>query len=75
VDVDGSKAFLTLEISVRWPASVPVVTEQVRSHLRRRVNDLTGLSVEEVHIVVASSQRRRGISPDNAASHSRSAGW
>jgi uncharacterized alkaline shock family protein YloU len=53
VDVDGSKAFLTLEISVRWPASVPVVTEQVRSHLRRRVNDLTGLSVEEVHIVVA----------------------
>jgi uncharacterized alkaline shock family protein YloU len=54
---------------------VPVVTEQVRSHLRRRVNDLTGLSVEEVHIVVASSQRRRGISPDNAASHSRSAGW
>lgn len=53
VDVDGSKAFLTLEISVRWPASVPVVTEQVRSHLRRRVTDLTGLSVEEVHIVVA----------------------
>jgi uncharacterized alkaline shock family protein YloU len=53
VDVDGSKAFLTLEISVRWPASVPVVTEQVRSHLRRRVSDLTGLCVEEVHIVVA----------------------
>ncbi len=53
VAVDGSKAFLTLEISVRWPASVPVVTEQVRSHLRRRVSDLTGLCVEEVHIVVA----------------------
>ena len=53
VDVDGSKAFLTLEISVRWPASVPVVTEQVRSHLRRRVSDMTGLRVEEVHIVVA----------------------
>jgi uncharacterized alkaline shock family protein YloU len=53
VDVDGSKAFLTLEISVRWPASVPEVTEQVRGHLRRRVSDLTGLCVEEVHIVVA----------------------
>jgi uncharacterized alkaline shock family protein YloU len=53
VDVDGSKAFLTLELSVRWPASVPTVTEQVRSHLRRRVSDLTGLCVEEVHIVVA----------------------
>jgi uncharacterized alkaline shock family protein YloU len=53
VDVDGSKAFLTLEISVRWPASVPAVTDQVRSHLRSRIGHLTGLTVEEVHIVVA----------------------
>jgi uncharacterized alkaline shock family protein YloU len=53
VDVDGSKAFLTLEISVRWPASVPTVTDQVRSHLRSRIGHLTGLTVEEVHIVVA----------------------
>jgi len=53
VDVDGSKAFLNLEISVRWPASVPAVTDQVRSHLRSRVTELTGLTVEEVHIVVA----------------------
>jgi uncharacterized alkaline shock family protein YloU len=53
VDVDGSKAFLTLEISVRWPASVQTVTDQVRSHLRSRVTELTGLTVEEVHIVVA----------------------
>jgi uncharacterized alkaline shock family protein YloU len=53
VDVDGSKAFLTLEISVRWPASVLAVTDQVRSHLRRRIGELTGLTVEEVHIVVA----------------------
>ena len=53
VDVDGSKAFLTLEISVRWPASVRTVTDQVRSHLRSRVTELTGLTVEEVHIVVA----------------------
>jgi uncharacterized alkaline shock family protein YloU len=53
VDVDGSKAFLNLEISVRWPASVPAVTDQVRSHLRSRVTELTGLTIEEVHIVVA----------------------
>jgi uncharacterized alkaline shock family protein YloU len=53
VDVDGSKAFLTLELSVRWPASVPEVTDQVRSHLRSRVTELTGLTVEEVHIVGA----------------------
>ncbi len=53
VDVDGSKAFVTLELSVRWPASVPDVTAQVRSHVRDRVKELTGLDVDEVHIMVA----------------------
>ena len=53
VDVDGSKAFITLEISVRWPASVPDVAEQVRSHVRDRVRELAGLDVDEVHIVIA----------------------
>ncbi len=51
--VDGSKAFVTLEISVRWPASVPEITRQVRSHVRNRVRELTGLDVNEVHITVA----------------------
>ena len=37
VEVDGSKAFVTLEISVRWPASVPEITGQVRRHVRDRV--------------------------------------
>jgi uncharacterized alkaline shock family protein YloU len=53
VDVDGSKAYVQLEISVRWPASVPGVTAQVRRHVRDRVGELTGLDVDEVHIVVA----------------------
>lgn len=53
VDVDGSKAFVTLEISVRWPASVPDVAGQVRSHVRDRVRELAGLDVNEVHIVIA----------------------
>jgi uncharacterized alkaline shock family protein YloU len=53
VDVDGSKAFVTLEISVRWPASVPDVTAQVRSHVRDRIRELAGLDADEVHIVVA----------------------
>jgi uncharacterized alkaline shock family protein YloU len=51
--VDGSKAFVTLELAVRWPASVPEVTEQVRQHVRDRVRELAGLEVDEVHIVVA----------------------
>ncbi len=53
VEVDGSKAFVTLEISVRWPASVPEITGQVRRHVRDRVRELTGLDVDEVHITVA----------------------
>lgn len=53
VAVDGSKAFVNLEISVRWPASVPQVTGQVRQHVRDRVRELTGLDVDEIHIVVA----------------------
>jgi uncharacterized alkaline shock family protein YloU len=51
--VDGSKAFVTLELAVRWPASVPEVTEQVRQHVRDRVRELAGLEADEVHIVVA----------------------
>jgi uncharacterized alkaline shock family protein YloU len=53
VEVDGSKAFVSMEISVRWPASVLEVTEQVRHRVRDRVAELTGLQVDEVHIVVS----------------------
>jgi uncharacterized alkaline shock family protein YloU len=53
VQVDGSKAYVTLEISVRWPASIAEVTGQVRRHVQDRVRELAGLEVDEVHIVVA----------------------
>ena len=53
VQVDGSKAYVSLEIAVRWPASVAEVTGQVRRHVRDRVRELAGLDVDEVHIVVA----------------------
>lgn len=53
VEVDGTKAFVNLEISVRWPACVPEVTRQIRVRVRDRVRELTGLEVDEVHIVVA----------------------
>jgi uncharacterized alkaline shock family protein YloU len=54
VQVDGSKAYVSLEIAVRWTASVTEVTGQVRRHVRERVRELAGLEVDEVHIVVAS---------------------
>jgi uncharacterized alkaline shock family protein YloU len=53
VVVDGSKAYVTLELSVRWPAPIAEVTGQVRSHVRDRVRELAGLEVDEVHIIVA----------------------
>jgi uncharacterized alkaline shock family protein YloU len=53
VRVDGSKAYVSLEIAVRWSASVAEVTRQVRRHVRDRVRDLVGLEVDEVDIVVA----------------------
>lgn len=53
VHVDGSKAYVSLEIAVRWTASIPEVTGQVRRHVRDRVRELAGLEVDEVHIVVA----------------------
>src|ERR1051325_11165743 len=48
VDVDCSKAYVSLELSVRWPASVPEVTAQVRRHVRGRVREMAGLDVDEV---------------------------
>ena len=51
-DVDGSRAMLTLAISVRWPASIPAVSRAVREHVSSRVTQLTGLIVTEVAISV-----------------------
>ena len=53
VEVDGSKAYVSLEIAVRWPASIAEVTGHVRQHVRDRIRELAGLDVDEVHIVVA----------------------
>jgi uncharacterized alkaline shock family protein YloU len=53
VHVDGAKAYVNLEISVRWSASVAEVAGQVRRHVRDRVRELAGLQVDEVHIVVS----------------------
>jgi uncharacterized alkaline shock family protein YloU len=51
-DIDGSVVTLELVISVRWPASVPAVTQAVRERVRSRVTELTGLTVAGVTISV-----------------------
>jgi uncharacterized alkaline shock family protein YloU len=52
-EIDGRLAFLSVQLSVRWPASVPDTTAQVRQHIQERVQELTGLIVSEVRITVA----------------------
>ncbi len=50
--VDGGAVTLDLSMSVRWPMSVPEVTSAVREHVRDRVSELTGLTVDEISISV-----------------------
>jgi uncharacterized alkaline shock family protein YloU len=52
VHVDGGVTSIDLTISVRWPASIPQVTEAVRRHVRERLQALTGLTIAEVRIAV-----------------------
>ncbi|GGN94835.1 hypothetical protein GCM10010112_84530 [Actinoplanes lobatus] len=51
-EVDGDRVFVDLAISVRWPASVPQVTTDLRERLQNRLGAWTGLTVAEVDIAV-----------------------
>jgi uncharacterized alkaline shock family protein YloU len=51
-EVDGAIAHVEVVLSVRWPASIRRVTEQVRAHLRDRLYALTGLTIADVRITV-----------------------
>ena len=51
-EVDGQLGFLDVELSVRWPAPVGRVTEEVRRHLSHRISELVGLRVREVNVHV-----------------------
>src|SRR6476659_2956089 len=52
-EIDGNSTFLSMELSIRWPASVPDTAAQVRQHVRERIQELAGLTVAEVDITVA----------------------
>jgi uncharacterized alkaline shock family protein YloU len=52
-EIDGNSTFLSIELSIRWPVSVPDTTAQLRKHVRERVQELAGLTVVEVDITVA----------------------
>lgn len=45
---------IELHLAVSWPRPVGKVSEEVRRHVRERVQDLTGYAVTDVDIVVES---------------------
>lgn len=51
-EVDGTRAYLTIELSVRYPSPVAAVTEAVRATVTERLRSLAGLEAVEVDIVV-----------------------
>ena len=50
--ITGETVALEARLSATYPASVSRTTENARSHLMRRVEELTGLAVSRVDIVV-----------------------
>jgi uncharacterized alkaline shock family protein YloU len=61
--VDDDTALVEVTMTVIYPASVQQVTRQTRQHLRDRVKELTGISVQEVNITVAGMRVQRPDTP------------
>jgi uncharacterized alkaline shock family protein YloU len=51
--VDDDTATIAITMTVIYPTSVQQVTRQTRRHVRERVRDLVGITVQEVDITVA----------------------
>jgi len=50
--VSGSVAAVHLDLAVRYPAPVLELASELREHVRSRVRDLTGITIENVDIEV-----------------------
>ncbi|WP_233223861.1 Asp23/Gls24 family envelope stress response protein [Amycolatopsis sp. CA-128772] len=55
--VDGLVTTLDISLPVAYPAPIAATAERVRTHLRERAADLTGLRVERVDITVVGGAR------------------
>ena len=51
-DLASRRTALDLHVSVAWPRPVATVTEEVRRHVRARVQELSGYDVTDVDITV-----------------------
>ena len=57
--VDGGLVSVSVSLAVTWPSPVRRVAADVRAHLTRRVEELTGLEVAEVDVDVATLPAQR----------------
>ncbi len=53
VDLSAESADLALSVGIAYPGSIRAATQQVREHVTRRVEQLTGVDVRRVDIDVA----------------------
>jgi uncharacterized alkaline shock family protein YloU len=60
VEVGEEEAAVDLTMTVNYGQAIPRITEAVRSNVIRRVENLTGLRVTEVNIVVSDVQVPEG---------------
>jgi uncharacterized alkaline shock family protein YloU len=60
VEVGEEEAAVDLTMTVNYGQAIPRITEAVRSNVIRRVENLTGLKVTEVNIVVSDVQVPEG---------------
>lgn len=61
--VDGTRAFVTTTVSVRWPAPIAATAEQVRSSIRHQVGHMAGVEVTEVEVRVDALIKRAPRGP------------
>jgi uncharacterized alkaline shock family protein YloU len=52
-DVGRTTSAIDLTVSIRYPQPILEMAERVRSHVKQRVHELTGLEVQEVDITVS----------------------
>ena len=50
--VSGKVAAVRCDLAVRYPSPMPRVASEIREHVRRRMRELTGITVESVDIEV-----------------------
>lgn len=52
-DVSGSSADIAIEVGIAYPRSIRQATQEIRDHVVRQVQDLTGVAVHRLDIDVS----------------------